>query len=133
MSQISELMAVIGDINAANGWKSDRTLRERIDAGETYDTQSADEHNIAVIALIAGEAHEAIEEIRDGHGIRETYYSHIGEGPLDKPEGVPSEIADVIIRALDFANSWGIDIEAAIDEKLAYNATRGHRHGGKRL
>jgi NTP pyrophosphatase (non-canonical NTP hydrolase) len=48
-----------------------------------------------------------------------------------KPEGVPSELADVVIRALDAADAWGIDLGAVIEEKLAYNATRGHRHGGK--
>ena len=50
-----------------------------------------------------------------------------------KPEGVPSELADIVIRALDFADLHDIDLGAAIEGKLAYNVTRGHRHGGKAL
>ena len=31
-----------------------------------------------------------------------------------------------------FATHHGIDLEATMERKLRYNATRGHRHGGKR-
>lgn len=31
------------------------------------------------------------------------------------------------------AHWWGIDLEAEYTRKLAYNRTRGHKHGGKRL
>jgi hypothetical protein len=50
-----------------------------------------------------------------------------------KPEGVPYEVADVVIRAFDFAARADFDLAAAIDEKLSFNATRGKMHGGKRL
>lgn len=46
-----------------------------------------------------------------------------------KPEGVPSELADVIIRTLDACAAWGIDIETIIQEKIKYNKTRSHKHG----
>lgn len=105
-----ELERQIVEINAANGW---------------HDTNASP---LERIALIMTEASEAIEEIRDGHTVLETYYREDG-----KPEGVPSEIADVIIRALDFTGYYGIDIVTAIAEKLTYNATRGHRHGGKTI
>jgi len=52
---------------------------------------------------------------------------------LPKPYGVPIEIADVIIRALNFCGRHGIDIKKAIDEKMAYNKSRPFRHGGKVL
>lgn len=48
-----------------------------------------------------------------------------------KPEGVPSEIADIVIRCADVAERCGFDLEAAIIEKMAYNKTRSYRHGGK--
>lgn len=41
------------------------------------------------------------------------------------------ELADIIIRALDTAQAFGINIERAVEAKHAYNATREHRHGGK--
>lgn len=50
-----------------------------------------------------------------------------------KPEGVPSELADIIIRVLDMCGWYGIDIEAAVAEKMEYNETRSYRHGGKSL
>ena len=49
-----------------------------------------------------------------------------------KPEGYPTELADIIIRTLDLAYMLGIDIDAAVQEKLAFNATRGHKHGKTR-
>jgi hypothetical protein len=52
---------------------------------------------------------------------------------LFKPCGIPSEIADVIIRALHFSGKHGIDIERAIAEKMAYNETRPYKHGDKTL
>ena len=48
-----------------------------------------------------------------------------------KPEGIPSELADIIIRVLDIAAFHHIDIAAAIADKMAYNESRTYRHGGK--
>lgn len=81
------------------------------------------------LMLITSELAEALEEWRNGHDPAETYYN--AEKPT-KPEGIPSEIADVMIRAAEFCAHHGIDIEAAIAEKMAYNDTRPYRHGGKR-
>jgi NTP pyrophosphatase (non-canonical NTP hydrolase) len=54
-----------------------------------------------------------------------------GHGGNKKPEGVPIELADCIIRILDYCGHAGIDIEQAIKIKHEYNKTRPHRHGGK--
>jgi NTP pyrophosphatase (non-canonical NTP hydrolase) len=50
-----------------------------------------------------------------------------------KPEGIASEMADCIIRILDYCAYEGIDIEQAIQLKHEYNKTRPYRHGGKRI
>ena len=42
------------------------------------------------------------------------------------------ELADVIIRVLDYCGYAGIDIDAAISQKHEYNRTRPYRHGGKK-
>lgn len=48
-----------------------------------------------------------------------------------KPCGIPSEMADVIIRVLHFCGKHGIDIEQAVREKTDYNETRPFKHGKK--
>ena len=79
-----------------------------------------------VVALIHSEASEALEEFRNSGEPNEIYF---GEG--GKPEGVPVELADVVIRVLDYCEHIGIDLGEVIRMKNAYNETRPYRHGGK--
>jgi len=79
-----------------------------------------------IIALAHSELSEAYEEHRKGHHPTETYH-----GVGGKPEGIPSELADVVIRLLDFCEAEGIDLEKAVIEKDTYNQSRPYRHGGK--
>lgn len=79
------------------------------------------------IALAHSELSEALEEFRNGHAVDETYFNG------NKPEGVPTELADVVIRILDMCGYFGIDLETAIAVKYQYNETRPYRHGGKRI
>ena len=92
----------------------------------------SDEINIPEkLALIHAEISEALECYRDGD--METWVTgdSVGDGSR-KPEGFPIEIADALIRILDLCGARGIDIQAAVDIKHAYNATRPHRHGNKK-
>ena len=80
-----------------------------------------------VLALIHSEVSEALEEYRNGRLPTEVYAGNNG-----KPEGIPIELAAVIIRGLDYCGYAGIDIDAAISQKHEYNRTRPYRHGGKK-
>lgn len=81
------------------------------------------------LANIHGEVSEAWEEYRAGKKPNEVYYIQ-KDGHL-KPCGIPSELADIVIRVFDTAAYHDIDLEAAIIEKMRFNRTRDHRHGGK--
>lgn len=114
----------IAQANEANGWH-DR-YQELVSAG---DEESILEHVLSKALLSVGEiSGEAVEEVREGHGLREVYHSEGG-----KPEGFPIEIADAVIRLFDLAGMVGIDLGKAMREKLRYNASRGHKHGGKTI
>lgn len=79
------------------------------------------------IALQHSELSEALEEHRNGRSPNEVYY----EG--EKPCGIPTEMADALIRILDFCGLHNIDIEQVLRNKHAYNESRTVRHGGKIL
>lgn len=76
------------------------------------------------LALIHSEVSEALEAFRDGDND-----PRIAEG--GKPEGVPSELADVVIRVCDMAQYLGIDLDEAVRLKMAFNETRPRKHGRK--
>jgi NTP pyrophosphatase (non-canonical NTP hydrolase) len=80
----------------------------------------------ARLALVHSEVSEALECVR------------LGEMATDleangKPVGLAPELADIVIRVLDIAGSLGIDLQTALEVKHAYNETRAHRHGGRKL
>ena len=96
-----------------------------------------------LISLIQSELSEALEEHRSGHQPTETYFNDICEydcmsfadcencckSMKKKPEGVPLELADVVIRVFDMCGHYGIDLESAIIDKMEYNKTRPYKHG----
>ncbi len=82
------------------------------------------------IALSHSELSEALEAYRT-HGFKA--WTVTDERGHEKPEGVLSEIADVIIRIAELAHLHATDLDAAVAEKMAYNKTRPYRHGGKKL
>lgn len=81
------------------------------------------------LMLIVGELIEVHEELRTGRSMTERYVTTKGEHL--KPEGVPSEMADVLIRLLDLTAEAEIDIAEDVRGKLAFNATRETMHGKK--
>ena len=80
-----------------------------------------------LLMLIVTEVAEVMEEYRKGKGFKETYTDEKG-----KMCGIPSELADIVIRVMDLCGYYGIDLEQAIKEKHEYNKTRPYKHGGKK-
>lgn len=78
---------------------------------------------LEIHALIHSEISEATECARNGEPD-----FHVDEG---KPEGEAVELADAVIRILDYAAKRGWDFDAVVKAKMEYNKTRPHRHGGK--
>ena len=77
--------------------------------------------------LMVSELAEASEEVRKG---APDLYVDVA---TSKPEGESVEIADTLIRILDYAAFKGWDLDAIVEQKLDYNKTRSYRHGGKKL
>lgn len=82
---------------------------------------------IAQLGLIVSEVGEAIDAVRLGQ------FAPSVDHVSGKPEGVPSELADIIIRTIDLGDMLGINVPRALEEKHSYNLGRAHRHGGKLL
>ncbi|MBN1858712.1 hypothetical protein JW848_05860 [Candidatus Bipolaricaulota bacterium] len=75
-----------------------------------------------VLMLMVTELAEAMEAYR------------IGNPPSEKIPRftqIEEELADCLIRMLDFAAAEGLDLEGALAAKAAYNASRPYRHGDK--
>lgn len=81
------------------------------------------------IALMHSELSEALEEYRNGRAPDEIYFN--ADKP-DKPEGIPVELADCVIRIFNFCGEMGISLGHAVKIKMAYNETRPFKHGGKK-
>lgn len=117
MGQITELRDAAYKIACEHGWHNQPTDNV--------------EHMLAEIALIQSEAGEATEAIRTNHRVGKLLNS-ASNIALENAEifsaeikdTLEDELADVVIRVLDFCGEHGIDIEDHIIAKMAYNEIR---------
>lgn len=75
-----------------------------------------------IIALIHSELSEVLEALRNGNP---------PDAHLPQFSGVEVELADAIIRIMDFGATRGYRVAEALKAKVAYNRTRPHKHGSK--
>lgn len=147
MSTLEEMQQRVRAFNVAKGWRVDGDHSVPDANCRTFGDD---------IALIHSELSEALEAFREW-GTRdmlrfdswpdmvfpqddiewETDRNFVAKAIKDgerwKPEGVPSELADVFVRLLDTCAHLGIDLELEFNKKMDYNDTRSARHGGKKL
>lgn len=74
------------------------------------------------LALIASEVSEALEAVRHGNP---------PDDKVSQFSGLEAELADVLIRVFDMAAAFDLNLGEAVVAKMAMNATRGQKHGGK--
>jgi NTP pyrophosphatase (non-canonical NTP hydrolase) len=103
---LSDMVTRVFAVNVANGWNQ------------------GDRNPLEDCMLLVTEVAEMAEAYRDS--MMDTTINENG-----KPEGFGSECADVLIRLLDTCQRYNVNLHAEFERKLAHNATRGHRHGGK--
>jgi len=118
---LQELAQRVYEVNVANGWfEGDRRFGEDV-------------------ALLHSEVSEMLEAYRQWGiedatpDVNQTLTMNPPIKVIPKPEGVGSEAADVLVRLLDTCLRYDIDLLAEFERKLTYNASRGFRHGGKKL
>ena len=113
----NQLAKEIHEGNKSRGfWESERKLTE-------------------VVMLTVCELSEAIEADRAGKWCDEAdiiKYLNKYEPDVFREtikDTVEDEIADAIIRILDFSHKFNIDLDFHIKAKLNYNASRAYKHG----
>lgn len=70
-----------------------------------------------LIALMHSELSEGLEAHRTGN--------------IKGKDGLEEELADTVIRILDFCGGYHLDLQGAIQKKMEYNKKRSYKHGGK--
>ena len=73
-----------------------------------------DRNNGELLALIHSELSEALEELRQ----KKVDWEHVGE-----------EMADTVIRIMDFCEAREIDLESEVWKKMDKNKKREYKHG----
>lgn len=126
---LNDLVLAVHTLAKEKGWWEDPGKTERIEARATL-------HMLMVTELA-----EATESLRSNEPpIWQWDTTTFGKvilpddpawNVLEKPEGELTELADVVIRIMDYCGAMGWDLENAILLKHRFNKTRSIRHGGK--
>lgn len=101
--QINKLRDLCYSESLKAGWHTD------LETGKLIDRNKAE-----MLCLIHSEISEAMEGERKG-----LMDDHLPNRPMTEVE-----LADAVIRIMDYAGRWGYDIGGAVMEKIQYNRNR---------
>ncbi len=76
-----------------------------------------------MIALMHSELSEALEALRKD--------PYVPDSKVPARTNLECELADTIIRIMDFAKAYDLKVAEAICEKARYNQSRAYKHGKK--
>ena len=126
----------LADYITANGGMHDlNTLRDLIHENAVAHGWWDKPRSFAeVVALCHSELSEALEEDRSGKIMEYVIAGkRIERNPENflgrKPEGVAVEMADCLIRILDWFGKERLDVCAIVERKMEYNKGRPYKHG----
>lgn len=109
--------SIHADAKRKGFWDSDRETGTllMLMVSELAEAMEADRHGrVANIEKFDKDVKDTTMEISFQNHIKDT---------------LEDEMADTMIRILDFCGAKGIDIEWHINKKLEYNRSRAHKHG----
>jgi hypothetical protein len=115
ISHATGITTLVNDVHARNvqaGWWNDLVTGEKLDRNPGE-----------LIALCHSELSECLEGVR----------KNLMDDKLPHRKMEEVEMADCVIRIADYCGGRGLDLGGAIDEKLAYNATRADHKPENRL
>lgn len=135
---LTDLLKEVSELNTKQGWNADR--------------DQSDECRLGMVALVHSEISEALEDVRNGNIKLKLLYSigdaggnthedtmemariNIRKGTPRKPCGLPSELADIVIRCLDFCSWFNIPVlELTRPQVFSPNGTVRPRWAAARL